>query len=83
MDYGKLFAMNLHGKLKEKIVGYIFVVVNQWDKLVIEIESFGGLEYRVVYDNFSSRILHGWTSDYAVYEIVQGYRKFIRQKFFV
>ena len=82
MDYGKLFAINLHGKLKEKIIGKIFVVVNQWDKLVIEIESFGGIEYRIVYDNFSSRILNGWTSDYAVYEIVREYKKFINQKFF-
>lgn len=82
MDYGKLFAMNLHGKLKEKIVGHIFVVVNQWDKLVVEIEM-EGLKYRVVYDDFSNRILHGWTSDYAVYEIMQGYRTFIRKKFFI
>ena len=52
-DYGYLFSMNLHAKLKEKIVGRIFVNVTYEDELHVKIESFGDLKYEWFVSNFA------------------------------
>lgn len=76
-DYKKLFAMNLQQKLKTKIIGKIFVKVIQDDKLYVQIERDAGQTFKLFLDNFSERILNGWSTDYAVYEVMSEYRKFV------
>lgn len=81
MDYKYLFATTLHAKLKEKIIGKIYVAVTRENALLVKIESFGGLSYSTTIDNFSDKILNGYSTDYAAYEIVSQYRKFVTNKF--
>lgn len=80
VDYEYLFSMNLHAKLKEKIVGKIFVTVKPNDTLYVKIETFEGLTYDVSVHNFSERFLNGYSTDYVAYEIVREYKKFITKK---
>lgn len=82
-DYEYLFATSLHQKLREKIVGKIFVKVTQKDELFVKIESYGGLEYRFYRSNFSESLLNGYTTDFAAYEVVIEFKKFITNKYFV
>ena len=81
VDYEYLFAMGLHAKLKEKIVGKIFVAVSRENVLRVKIESFGDLSYYTEINNFSDRIRDGFSTDNAAYEIVEQYKKFIFNKF--
>lgn len=81
-EYEYLFSTNLHAKLKEKIVGKIFVKVTYNDELLIKINSYGNLECTIHIGNFSERILNGWSTDYAVYEVIKQYREFLNKKFF-
>ena len=82
-DYEYLFTRTLHQKLKEKIIGKIFVTVNHDDELRVEIESFGDFTFRTKLDNFSDRILNGLTTDYVAYDIVKQYKSFIAKKYFM
>ena len=81
-DYEYLFATTLHQKLREKIIGKIFVKVTTDDALLIKIESLGGLEYKTYIENFSTRIFNGWSTDYAAYEVVNDYKKFVMDRYF-
>ena len=80
-NYEYLFETNLHARLKEKIIGKIFVKVTRDDALLVKIESFGGLNFSTTIDGFSDRILNGYSTEYAAYEIVSQYRKFVIHKF--
>lgn len=79
MDYEYLFATTLQQKLKTKIIGRIFVKVTLDDQLFIKIEHEDGLYYKMFIDDFSNRIRNGWSTDYAVYEVVNKYRKFVTE----
>lgn len=81
-DYEYLFTTTLHQKLREKIVGKIFVKVTRNDELFVKIESYGGLEYRFYRSNFSESIVNGYTTDFAAYEVVTEFKKFIMNKYF-
>lgn len=81
LDYGYLFETSLHGKLKEKIDGKIFVRVTREDALFVRIESYGGLTYKYYLENFSDRILNGLSTDYVTYEIVKDFKAFILSRY--
>ena len=81
-DYEYLFIANLHSKLKLLIDGSIFVKVTHDDRLYVEIKRLD-LTYRgYIVNDFSERIKNGYTTDYAVYEIVKEYKEFIHRIFF-
>ena len=82
-DYEKLFVTAVHGKLKEKIKGKIYVEVNEEDELFIKITCYGDLKYESRFVNFSDKFIHGWTADYAVYEITKEFKKFIMRNYFL
>ena len=82
-DYEYLFTTALHQKLKDKIAGKIFVKVTQNDELFVKIESYGGLMLKSFRDNFSESLLNGYTTDFAAYEIVTEFKRFIMTKYFV
>lgn len=71
-DYEYLFSMNLQAKLKEKIQGAIYVKVTRRD----------GNNFDVSFTDFANRMLNGLTTDYAAYEVVQKYKKFVMTQFF-
>lgn len=83
MDYEYLFSMNLHQKLRERVIGKVYCKVNEENELYIKIESFGNLKFSMTIDNFSERILNGYSTEYAVYEIMSEYEKFIHNRYFI
>ncbi len=83
-DYGYVFSKTLHQKLKEKIYAGVHVKSTDDDKLEIIIaRDSEGLLFKMEVDNFSDRLLHGYSTDYAVYEVLTRYRKFILNRYFV
>lgn len=83
-DYEYIFSTSLHGKLKEKIYGRIFVKVTYDDKLFINIiREREDINFTMYINDFSAKILNGYTSEYAVYEVLKAYKKFILKKYFV
>ena len=80
-DYGYVFSTNLHAKLKEKVVGKVFVRLNYNDELYIKIESFGGLKYETRFVNFSERLVNGVSTDYIAYQVIEGYKQTIITKY--
>ena len=83
MDYEYLFSMNLHQKLRERVIGKVYCKVNEENELYIKIESFGNLKFSMAIDNFSERILNGYSTEYAVYEIMSKYEKFVHNRYFI
>lgn len=81
-DYEHLFSMNLHAKLKEKIQGGIFVKVNENDSLVVAIKRKDGNNFDMSFTDFSNRMLNGFSTDYAAYEVTKKYQKFVMKQFF-
>lgn len=82
LDYEYLFTTNLHSKLKGTIKGSIFVKVNENDSLIVEIKRRDGNNFGVSFTDFSNRIVNGFTTEYAVYEVVRKYKKFVMSQFF-
>lgn len=81
-DYEYLFSTNLHAKLKERIQGGIFVKVNENDSLVVAIKRKDGNNFDMSFTDFSNRILNGFSTDYAAYEVQKKYQKFVMKQFF-
>ena len=83
MDYEYLFAMTLHQKLRERVYGKIFCEINRSNVLVVEIKSRGDWIFNMEFDNFSERFINGFTTEYAMYEVINKYKKFITNRYFV
>lgn len=81
-DYEYLFSTNLHAKLKERIQGGIFVKVNENDSLVIKITRRDENNFDMSFTDFSNRMLNGFSTDYAAYEVTKKYQKFVMKQFF-
>lgn len=81
-NYKGIFSKNLHQKLKEKIVGKIYVRILDDDRLCVRIDGYAGLSFGYYYENISDQILHGLTTDYMVYVITQAYKKDVIRKHF-
>lgn len=78
VDYEQLFAMELRKRLKNQIVGRIYVEVNRRDQLFVKIVRDDNMDkFELHLDNFSERMLNGWSTAYASYEVIQKYREFI------
>ena len=82
LDYEYLFSTALHTKLKELIQGGIFVKVTWDDILIVKIKRQDGNNFEYSFENFSKRILNGFTTDYAAYEVESEYRRFVLKQFF-
>ena len=81
-DYEYLFSMNLQTKLKERIQGGIFVKVDRGDNLIVEITRRDRNNFEMSFTDFSNRMLNGFSTDYAAYEVVKKYQKFVMKQFF-
>lgn len=77
----KCFAIAVHQKLKDRVHGRVFVKVTYNDELYIRIEN-DDTEFKTYVSNFAERIFNGWTSDFAVYEVLKQYRAAINERYF-
>lgn len=82
-DYEHLYATTLHQKLKEKIIGKIYVKITTEDVLHIDITGKGNLKFNIDFDKFSQRFMDGWSTDLAANDVVNAYKKKILETFFV
>lgn len=81
LDYEYIFAKNLHEKLKQTIKGGIYCSVNENDQLYVKIINDGDLKFELYIYDISEKIVNGYSTDYALYEIMQKYKKFILHRF--
>lgn len=81
MNYKYIFSRTLYEKLKEIVVGNIFCEINDADELFVKIESFGDIKFDMAIDNITDKILLGYDSEGAAYEVIIQYKKFILKKF--
>lgn len=82
-DYEYLFATSLQQKLKEKIVGKVFVKVNPNDELYIKVERREeGVMYEEVLDDFSQKFINGLSTDYTAYEVLRRYKLSLMKRYF-
>ena len=76
-EYEQNFTTILHQKLKTKIKGKIYTEVNWHDEIYVKVINMDDIKYEHRITNFSERFLNGWSTDYAAYEIVKDYKRFI------
>lgn len=81
-DYEYLFSICLHEKLRERVLGSIFVKVKYNDSLIVEIKRRDGNDFSMSFTDFSNRILNGFTTEYAAYEVQKKYKEFVMKQFF-
>ena len=79
VDYEYLIAMNLHAKLKEKIVGKIYVIVRD-DKLYVRIDSFENLTWDLSITIFSQLVLNGFSIECVADDIANKFKKYVIKK---
>ena len=79
-DYEYIFSTLLHKKLKEKIVWRIYVAVRN-DILITEIDTIGGIKIDISINDFANKLVNGYSTDYAAYEIAKEYKKKILSKY--
>lgn len=82
-EYEYLFATTLHMKLKDRIIGKIYVLVDQYDRLIVEIKRESeGIVFRDVMTDFAEKFYNGLCTDFVAYEITKKYREFLNQRYF-
>lgn len=69
--------------INRHFIGKVYCKVNEENELYIKIESLGDLKFSMTIDNFSERILNGYSTEYAVYEIMSEYEKFVHNRYFI
>lgn len=83
-DYGYVFSVALQKKLKEKVYAGVYVKSTPDDCLEITIaRKSDNVTFKARIDNFSTKILHGYSTEYAAYEVISKYCKFILNKYFI
>ena len=65
---------------QEKIVGHIYVAVRN-DILITEIDTIGGIKIDISINDFANKLVNGYSTDYAAYEIAKEYKKKILSKY--
>lgn len=80
-EYEYTWSMMLLSKLKCRIRNKrIFVTVTSDDDLIVRIEHEDGLIFELTYDNFSRRLLYGFSTDQVSSEIIQKYKNYIIER---
>ena len=81
-DYEFVFMIKLHEKLKEKIVGRVFLKMTPHDEMYVNIRRLDGFDFDMYIKDFSTKILHGYSTDEAVSTICKEYRDQVLRKYF-
>lgn len=77
----KIFAKNLAEKLVDKIYGKVTVRIFK-DEVHVYIQCWTDIDCEIVLEGFSDRVLNGWSTDYAAYEVLEQYKKVVRNRYF-
>lgn len=81
-EYEFIFGSTLRNKVAEKIVGGVKTwVTNDELHVSIRVEECC-IKFEYVISNFSDKILHNFTTDYAAYEVINAYKAYINNRFF-
>lgn len=81
LDYGYVFAKSLHEKIKEKVFAGVHVKCTEQDTMEIVITRTNeNLIFRMEIQNFSEKILYGYSTEYATYEVLNKYKKFVQNR---
>lgn len=85
-EYEYIFSNTLKNKLIDKVKGGVKTWIYD-DELHISIRMTEcDVQFEYIIPNISDRILNSFTTDYAVYQVMQEYKKYlnekIREKFF-
>lgn len=78
-ELNQVFAYNLQQKLKDRIYGKVYVKVID-DEIYISVACYSDIRFETTISNFFEKILNGYTTDYACYEVIEQYRKFVKKK---
>lgn len=80
-DYEYLFATILQQRLKEKIIGKVFVRISN-DALYIKVERWEeGVMYEQTVDDIATKIRNGLTIEYIAYEILREYKTSLLKRY--
>lgn len=80
-EYEYTWSMMLLSKLKCRVKNKrIFVTVTSDDDLIVRIEHEDGLIFEITYDNFSRRLIYGFSTDQVSNEIIQKYKNYIIER---
>lgn len=77
----RIFAQNLKAKLLEKIYGRLCVRIFK-DEVHVYIECWSDIDCEIVLTDFTNRVINGWSTDYAAYEVLEQYKKVVRNRYF-
>lgn len=81
LDYGYVFAKFLHEKLKAKVFAGVHVKCTEQDTMEIVITRTNeNLIFRMEIQNLSEKILYGYSTEYATYEVLNKYKKFVQNR---
>lgn len=81
-EYEFIFASTLKTKLIEKVKGGVKTWITNDELHISILIRENDIQFEHVIPNISTLILNGYTSDYAVYQVTQIYKSYIRNKFF-
>lgn len=73
-EFRTLFIDLVHEKLKEKIVGRVWVTIDPDDELIIEIKNYDDFTFRASVGNLSTMVCYGVSSDAIVDKVVGKYK---------
>lgn len=79
----RLFSETLHAELKEKIIGGIYVCINEYDELCVKIYREKDLDYVFTYkseQDFSKLILYGYSVRDAFNDVMKSYKAWLIYK---
>lgn len=83
MDYVQIFAKYLREKIHLKVWHErIFIARTYDDDLFVQIVLKNGLTFETSIPDISDKIVNGYTTDYAAYEILQKLKRFIIKSYF-
>lgn len=78
-----LACLELHKRLKENILGDVFVSIDENDSLIIHISAYRHMKYKYEYKHISFEMFGGELNyDKVVRIILHDYNEFIMRKFF-
>ena len=82
LDYEYIFATELHKKLKPRIKGKIYVCITKYNELSVKINNLN-LEYEYLSENkFSDMILNGYSTEDALYDVMNDYNDYVYNQIF-
>ena len=74
------FSTILHEKLKELVIGKVYVRITPDDKVYVNIKSFDDIEYVYLMGDFTYNFLRGLSATRLAQVIVAEYKKFVINK---